>query len=387
MNKLLSKIEPSGIRRFFDIIERFGDVISLGVGEPDFQVDWNIREEAIYCIEKGATRYTSNQGLLELREEISRNIVKNQKIYYDPEREILVTCGVSQGLDLALRTILNPGDEVIIIEPCYVAYKPLTILSYGRPVVLKTSEENSFKIDLDELKRKISNKTKAIILNYPNNPTGMSFSKNELKEIADIANEFNLYIISDEIYDKLTYDRKHITIAKYIKEKVIYLNGFSKAYSMTGFRIGYICCDEELLRNMLKIHQYSMLCAPTISQYAAIEALRNEEKILRKILPEYKARRNYVYKRLNEMGLKAILPDGAFYIFPSIRSIGIESEKFSERLLFEKRVAVVPGNAFGEDYKYNIRISYANDMKKLKIAMDRIEEFVKEILKLKEEIK
>ena len=383
MNKNVQKLKPSGIRRFFEIIERFDDVISLGVGEPDFQVDWNIREQAIYCIEKGATRYTSNQGLLELREEISRNLVKNQNIYYDPEREILITCGVSQALDLTLRAILNPGDEVLIIEPCYVAYKPLVIISYGKPVIVKTYEENSYKIDFDELRKRITDKTRAIIINYPNNPTGISFDKKELEELAEIANEFNLYIISDEIYDKLTYDKKHISIARYIRERVIYLNGFSKAFSMTGFRIGYICCNENILKNILKIHQYSMLCAPTISQYAAIEALRNEDKILSKIIPEYKARRNYVYKRLNEMGLKAVLPDGAFYIFPSIKTLGIDSEKFSERLLFEKRIAVVPGIAFGEDYNYNIRISYANSLEKLKVAMDRIEEFVKDLLKVK----
>ncbi len=383
MNEKLSYIKPSGIRRFFDIIERVKDVISLGVGEPDFQVDWVIREEAIYCIEKGYTNYTSNQGLIELREEISKNIKKNYNIYYDPETEIMITCGVSQALDIALRTILNYGDEIIIPEPCYVAYKPLAILAYANPVVIKTHEENNFKIDLDHLRKLITPRTKAIIINYPNNPTGKSYSKNELKELAEIAEEYDLYIISDEIYDKLTYNGKHIPVAKFIKDRVVYLNGFSKSFAMTGFRIGYVCCNEKILKNMLKIHQYSMLCAPTISQYAAIEALRNEEKILGRILPEYKARRNYVYKRLIEMGFKTILPDGAFYIFPKIENLNVDAEKFSEELLFKKHVAVVPGNAFGDDYIKYIRISYANNMEKLKIAMDKIEEYVKELSVLK----
>ncbi len=383
MNEKLSYIKPSGIRRFFDIIERVKDVISLGVGEPDFQVDWVIREEAIYCIEKGYTNYTSNQGLIELREEISKNIKKNYNIYYDPETEIMITCGVSQALDIALRTILNYGDEIIIPEPCYVAYKPLAILAYANPVVIKTHEENNFKIDLDHLRKLITPRTKAIIINYPNNPTGKSYSKNELKELAEIAEEYDLYIISDEIYDKLTYNGKHIPVAKFIKDRVVYLNGFSKSFAMTGFRIGYVCCNEKILKNMLKIHQYSMLCAPTISQYAAIEALRNEEKILSRILPEYKARRNYVYKRLIEMGFKTILPDGAFYIFPKIENLNVDAEKFSEELLFKKHVAVVPGNAFGDDYIKYIRISYANNMEKLKIAMDKIEEYVKELSVLK----
>ncbi len=379
--KIAEKVKnmpKSGIRKFFDLVIGMENVISLGVGEPDFVTPWNIREAIVYSLEKGYTMYTSNKGLEELREEISRSIEKDYGIYYNPEDEIIVTVGVSEALDLATRAIINPNEKVIVIDPSYVAYKPCVELAHGKALVYSTNIENGFKVDVDELEKIVDENTKAMIINYPNNPTGVTYTKKELEEIADFAVEHDLIIISDEVYDKLTYDSKHVPIASLngIRDRVIYLNGFSKAYAMTGLRIGYACANKHIAEAMLKIHQYTMLCAPITSQFAAIEALKNGKNAVKEMKEEYRRRRNYVYRRLREIGFEVVKPQGAFYVYPRI---GINGEKFAEELLKKKRVAVVPGNAFGSSYRDFIRISFASSIKELKEAFDRIEEFINEI--------
>lgn len=383
MNKFLSEkiktIPPSGIRKFFELVMGVHGVISLGVGEPDFVTPWHIRETSIYSIEKGNTMYTSNFGLLELREEIAKYLKKEYELEYNPKKEILITVGVSEGMDLALRSILNPGDEVIVPEPCYVSYKPCVILANGIPKVMDTKEEDNFQIDVSNLEKLISKKTKAIILSYPNNPTGAIMPKEKLEQISLLAKKYNLIIISDEIYHKLTYENKHTCFPSFkdMKKRTIFLNGFSKTYAMTGWRIGFACANKEIIEAMTKIHQYTMLCAPIMSQFAAIEALKNGEKNFQEMFEEYDRRRRLIVKRLNEIGLPSVEPKGAFYVFSSLRNTNLSSEEFSEKLLFEEKVAVVPGNAFGDCGEGYVRICYASSLSNIEEALKRLEKFVK----------
>ncbi|MCK9555876.1 aminotransferase class I/II-fold pyridoxal phosphate-dependent enzyme [bacterium] len=372
-------LKPSGIREFFDLVIGMDDVISLGVGEPDFATPWNIVESAIYSFENGYTSYTSNKGLFELRNEISKNIKKRYGVNYDPETEILITVGVSEANDLAMRAILNKGDEVIIHEPCYVAYEPLITLSDGKAVIIKTSAENGFKLVPGDIKNVLSEKTKAILFNYPCNPTGASYTKKELTAIANTLKKRDIIVITDEIYGDLTYDFEHIPLITLpgMKEKTLYLNGFSKAYSMTGWRIGYACGPEWLISAMNKIHQYTMLCAPITGQIASIEALKRSYAAVIEMKNEYRRRRNLFIGGLNEIGLQAHMPEGAFYSFASIKKTGMDSKTFAKKLLHSEKVAVVPGTAFGDGYEDFIRMCYATSIDKLKEALLRIGRFVK----------
>jgi len=376
----VAEVSPSGIRKFFELVIGMEDVISLGVGEPDFVTPWHIREACIYALEKGHTTYTSNLGLIELREEIAKKYEKEQNASYLPESEILVTTGVSEAFDIAMRAVLNPGDEVILPEPNYVAYKPCIIFAGGTPVILETRQEDNFRINIDELRKKITKKTKAIILNYPNNPTGATYKKKELEEIADIAVEHELIVISDEIYEKLTYDAKHTSFSSLngMKDQSIILNGFSKAYAMTGLRVGYALAPAKLLECMVKIHQYTMLCAPIIAQIGAIEALRNGESEVERMVKEYNRRRRIIVKRLNELNLPCTMPEGAFYVFPSIENTKMTSEEFSLGLLKKHKVAVVPGNAFGSCGEGFIRCAYAASAEDINLALERVEKYLKE---------
>ncbi len=378
----VKSVPKSGIRKFFELVMGMEDIISLGVGEPDFVTPWHIREACIYSLEKGYTMYTSNYGMLELREELSRSIYNDYGINYDPLTSILVTVGVSEAFDLAIRATINPGDEVIIPEPCYVAYKPCVIFAGGRPVVIPTKVENDFKVLPEEIEEKITPKTKAIVLSYPNNPTGAILDKSEIEGIADVVNEHDLLVISDEVYDKLTYSGKHYSIASLngMKDKVIYLNGFSKAYAMTGWRLGYACGNEKIIEAMMKIHQYAALCAPIMSQMAAIEALRRGRRSYIEMVREYNRRRKLIVKRLNEIGLECFEPKGAFYAFPSIKKTGLSSVEFSEKLLKEEKVAVVPGDVFGDAGRGFIRCAYAASFEDISIALKRIERFSKKFL-------
>ena len=374
MNRKIEEIPPSGIRKFFDLIIGRDDIISLGVGEPDFPVPWHIREAIIYSLEKGYTSYTSNWGLIELREEIAK-YYRKFGVETTPEN-VLITTGVSEGLDLAIRAVVNPGDRVIIPEPCYVSYKPLVILAHGQPEIITTSQESGFKISGEDI-LKLKHDQNAIILGYPSNPTGASYTRKELEEIADAVIEKDLIVISDEIYAELTYKGKHISLASLngMEERVIILNGFSKAFAMTGLRVGFTIAPEKILSAMVKIHQYTMLCAPISAQMGAVEALKTGMKDVEEMREKYDRRRKYFVRRLNDF-LSCTMPEGAFYTFPSIKDTGLSSEEFSERLLFEKNVAVVPGNAFGECGEGFIRCSYATSMEKLKTAIDLMEEFV-----------
>ena len=378
----VTEIPKSGIRKFFELTIGMDDVISLGVGEPDFVTPWHIREACIYSLERGYTMYTSNYGLLELREEISDYTGKLYGLRYNPEDEILVTSGVSEGFDLALRAVLNPRDEVIIPEPCYVSYGPCTTLAGGKPVTVETSVENDFKLMPEDVKKNVTKKTKAIVLSYPNNPTGAVMTKKELEAIADVAVEHDLIVISDEVYDRLTYDGKHTCFATLngMRDRTIYLNGLSKSHAMTGWRLGYAMCSPEILDGMLKIHQYSALCAPITAQMAGIEALRKGERALKEMTGEYNRRRRVIVKRLNDIGLACFEPKGAFYAFPQVESTGLTSEEFSAKLLKEKKVAVVPGNAFGVAGLGFIRCAYAASMEDIEEAMVRIEHFSKKFL-------
>lgn len=375
--KKVQEIKPSGIRKFFDLIIGRKDIISLGVGEPDYPVPWRVREEMIYSLEKGITSYTSNYGLLELREAIAEYYTKFG-LNSNPDN-VLITTGVSEGVDLALRAILNPGDAVLIPEPCYVSYTPLTILAGGKPVSIPTDPD--FKINYERIAQYAKDTSpKAIMINYPNNPTGVSYTRKELEEIADAAVEFDMVVLSDEIYAELSYQDKHISIASLngMEDRTIVLNGFSKAFAMTGFRVGYAIAPEDILSGMLKIHQYSMLCAPVTAQIGALEALRNGDDELERMRTEYLRRRNFFVKKLRTV-LEVNMPEGAFYVFPSIKSTGLSSEEFAEKLLFEKNVAVVPGNAFGECGEGYIRCAYAVSMEKLREAAERIIEFVESL--------
>ncbi|GAV25248.1 aromatic amino acid aminotransferase [Carboxydothermus islandicus] len=379
INPVLRQIPPSGIRKFFDLVANTKGVISLGVGEPDFVTPWYIREEGIYSLEKGYTMYTSNQGLLELREEISRYLLRLTGIVYDPVQEVLVTVGVSEGVDLALRALVSPGDEVLIPEPSYVSYGPTTMLAGGKPVYIRTRPENGFKLTPELLEGVITPKSKILLLCYPNNPTGAVMTADDLAKLLPVIAEHDLLVISDEIYAELTYEGKHVSIASFpgMKERTVILNGFSKAFAMTGWRLGYAAGPKEIIAAMTKIHQYTMLCAPITAQKAAIEALRNQNGAVKKMVEEYNYRRRILVEAFSEMGLRLFEPKGAFYAFPDISATGLSSEEFAEKLLFEEKVAVVPGSAFGPSGEGFIRISYATARKDLIEALKRIKRFVR----------
>ncbi len=381
VSDVTAQIKPSGIREFFDIVYSTPDCISLGVGEPDFTTPWNICDSAIFALKEGHTHYTPNRGLPELCDVISDYLLEKYSLSYDPKSEMIITMGVSQALDLALRSIINPGDEVIVFEPNYVSYTENVSILYGTPIILSTIQEDGFYIDLDELKNAITPKTKAIILNYPCNPSGATLNKDTLSEIAQLALKHNLIIISDEIYAALSYENEHVSIAELenMRERTIYLNGLSKSHAMTGWRIGYVCGPQYLIDIMLKIHQYIALCASSIAQIAAVEAIKNGKNSVIAMKQEYKRRRNYIVQRMNDASLTCHMPKGAFYIFPSIASTGLEGKEFALKLLESKKVAVVPGAAFGDSCKNYIRCSYATSMENLKESMDRIEEFVKQL--------
>jgi len=373
-------VPPSGIREFFDIVYTKPECISLGVGEPDFDTPWNISDSGIYSIKDGYTHYTPNQGLPELREIVVKKLKQTINVSYSPNSEIIITMGVSQGLDLALRSLINPDDEIIIFEPCYVSYKANIEMLHGRAVIVETNSEENFQINTARLEKAITGRTKAILLNYPSNPTGASMTSTKLEEIAKIAVKHDLIVLSDEIYSHITYSGEHFSITSLpdMKERTIYLNGFSKSHAMTGWRLGYVCGPEFFIATMLKIHQYTALCAPIMSQYAAIEALENGDKDVRRMLTEYTRRRNFITSRFNEAGLSCRLPDGAFYVFPDITSTGLSSREFAIELLGSKLVAVVPGNAFGDSGEGHIRCSYATSIENIREALNRIEAFVKE---------
>lgn len=381
LSQRVRELPTSGIRRFFDIVAQMKDVISLGVGEPDFVTPWSIREAAIYSLEQGQTTYTSNYGLLELRQQIGSYLNRLYGVHYKPDDEILVTVGVSEGMDLAMRAILDAGDEVIVPEPCYVSYKPCVSLAGGTPVSIPTTHEQAFRVSVDQIAAVATDRTKAILLGYPSNPTGATMPREDMAAIVDYAHRRNWYIISDEIYDRLTYDEEHICVASLPGgyERTITLNGFSKAYAMTGWRIGYACAPAPILHEMMKIHSYTMLCAPITGQKAAIEALRTGESAVRDMVVEYNRRRRFIVSGLNNMGLKCHMPSGAFYAFPSIESTGLLAEEFAEKLLFEERVAVVPGTAFGAGGEKHIRCSYATGMDKLEIALSRMQSFLEKL--------
>jgi aminotransferase len=374
----VSSISPSGIRKFFDLLSSLEGVISLGVGEPDFVTPWHIREAAIHSLEKGYTMYTSNYGLLELREEIARYLKLHHGLNYHPECEILITVGVSEGFDLALRAILNPGDEVIVPDPCYVAYPACITLAGGTPIPIPTHKDSDFAIKASDIEPRITEKTKAILIGYPANPTGAVMSREELSEIADLARQYNLLVISDEIYARLTYGVEHTCFASLagMKEQTILLNGFSKSYAMTGWRIGYAAASHQLIEAMTKIHQYTMLCAPITAQMAAIEALRSGDSEVEKMTQEYDKRRRIIVKGLNDIGLTCFEPKGAFYAFPSIEATGMSSEEFAEKLLMEEKVAAVPGSAFGQCGEGFLRCCYATSLDSIEEALSRMGRFV-----------
>ncbi|MGB4475869.1 MAG: aminotransferase class I/II-fold pyridoxal phosphate-dependent enzyme, partial [Bacillota bacterium] len=374
----VASLPPSGIRKFFDVASQMEGVISLGVGEPDFVTPWHIIESSYYSVSRGHTSYTSNLGLLELREAISDRIYQKCGLEYNPVDEVLVTTGVSEALDLAVRALVSPGDEVIIIEPCYVSYKACVHLAGGVPVVVDTYVENAFRPDPADIERRITDKTKAIVLSYPNNPTGAVVDRATLVKIAEIAKSHDLIVISDEIYDELTYDGTHTCIASLpgMRERTVLLNGFSKAYAMTGWRIGYVAGNRDIVGAMMRIHQYTMLCAPVMGQKAAIEALTRGEAEMKRMVSEYNRRRRYIVKQLNSIGLTCFEPKGAFYAFPSIRSTGLSSEEFCNRLLMEEQVAVVPGSAFGAAGEGYVRCSYAASLEEIEEAVNRMQRFV-----------
>ncbi|MCR5546055.1 MAG: aminotransferase class I/II-fold pyridoxal phosphate-dependent enzyme [Lachnospiraceae bacterium] len=386
LSNTIVTIKPSGIRKFFDIVSEMDDAISLGVGEPDFDTPWRVRDEAIYSLEQGRTFYTSNAGLKELKEEISLYLNRKYDLNYDPSGEIFVTVGGSEAIDVALRAMLDPGDEVLIPQPSYVSYEPCTILANGTPVIINLKEENEFRLTAKELEEAITDKTKILVLPFPNNPTGAIMEKKDLEAIAEVIIKHDIFVLTDEIYSELSYGKEeHVSIASLpgMKERTIYINGFSKAFAMTGWRLGYACGPKEVIAQMLKIHQFAIMCAPTTSQYAAVEALRSCDDEVAAMKEEYNGRRRYLVKRFKEMGLKCFEPYGAFYIFPSIKEFGMTSEEFATKFLASKKVAVVPGTAFGDSGEGFIRISYAYSLEQLKLALDRMEEFINELREAK----
>jgi aminotransferase len=380
-SKLVNEIRPSGIRKFFDLASSMDNIISLGVGEPDFTTPWVIREACISSLERGYTTYTANAGMYELRVEIANYMKKEFQLYYNPDDEIIVTVGASEALDIALRAIVDPGDEVIVVEPTFVSYAPLVTLAGGTPISVGTTAKTNFRLTPAQLLNAITPRTKAIMLSFPNNPTGSTMTRDELEEISKIVEEHDLIVISDEIYAELTYDSKHASIAniKGMKERTIIISGFSKAFAMTGWRLGFATAPADLLSAMLKIHQYSMMCAPTMAQHAAIEALKNGMEDVKKMVQSYKQRRNFIVKSFQEIGIPCHVPGGAFYVFPSIKGTGLTSEQFAEQLLIEERVAVVPGDVFGNGGEGHIRCSYATSLDNLKEAVIRIERFIKKL--------
>ncbi|MBQ9375452.1 MAG: aminotransferase class I/II-fold pyridoxal phosphate-dependent enzyme [Ruminococcus sp.] len=384
-NKVLSKtaieMKPSGIRKFFDIAQSIDDIISLGVGEPDFKTPWKIREAAISSLKLGRTVYTANAGLMELREEISKYFKRTIGMTYSPVDEIVVTVGGSEAIDISIRTIVEPGDEVLIVEPCFVCYAPIVSLSGGIPVSIETKAENEFRLTPDELREKITDKTKLLILPYPNNPTGAIMEKSDLEAIAEVLRETDIMVISDEIYSELTYSGKHCSIAQIdgMRERTVVINGFSKSFAMTGWRLGFMAGPKEVIKHSLKLHQYAIMSSPTTSQYAAIVALQSCEKDIQMMRDEYNMRRRYIVDAFNKLGLDCFTPQGAFYVFPCIKSTGMTSDEFCEKLVYSKKVAVVPGTAFGKCGEGFIRVSYAYSINHLKEAVKRIGEFLEEI--------
>jgi aminotransferase len=374
----IAGIEPSGIRKFFDVVSEMPDAISLGVGEPDFDTPYSVREEGIYALEKGRTFYTSNAGLKELREEIARYLSRKYSLSYDPIHEIMVTVGGSEAIDVALRCMVDPGDEVLIPTPCYVSYLPCAVMADAVPKFIELKAENQFKLTRQELENSITDKTKILILAYPNNPTGAIMTKEELEELVPVIIENDLFVISDEIYSELTYENKHCSIASLpgMRERTVTINGFSKAFAMTGWRLGYACAPRGIMEQMVKLHQFAIMCAPTNSQFAAIEALKNCDGDVERMVEAYNQRRRYLLNAFREMGIECFEPFGAFYVFPSIAKFGMTSEEFATRLLNEQKLAVVPGTAFGACGEGFVRISYAYSIENLKVGIDRIRKFI-----------
>lgn len=385
LSKTITTIEPSGIRKFFDIVSEMDDAISLGVGEPDFDTPWHIRDEGIYSLEKGRTFYTSNAGLKELKIEISKYLDRRFGLSYDYNKEMLVTVGGSEAIDIAMRAMLDPQDEVLIPQPSYVSYVPCCVLANGTPVPIELKAENEFRLTAEELEAAITPKTKLLVMPFPNNPTGAVMEKKDLEAVAEVVKKHDLFVLSDEIYAELTYLDNHVSIASIpgMRERTIVINGFSKSHAMTGWRLGYACGPEVIIKQMLKIHQFAIMCAPTTSQYAAVEALRNGDEDVAMMREEYNGRRRYVLERFKEMGLSCFEPFGAFYAFPCIKDLGMTSDEFVTKLLQTKKVAVVPGTAFGACGEGFLRISYAYSLDDLRIALDRVAEFVTEIREIK----
>ena len=385
LSKTITTIEPSGIRKFFDIVSEMDDAISLGVGEPDFDTPWHIRDEGIYSLEKGRPFYTSNAGLKELKIEISKYLDRRFGLSYDYNKEMLVTVGGSEAIDIAMRAMLDPQDEVLIPQPSYVSYVPCCVLANGTPVPIELKAENEFRLTAEELEAAITPKTKLLVMPFPNNPTGAVMEKKDLEAVAEVVKKHDLFVLSDEIYAELTYLDNHVSIASIpgMRERTIVINGFSKSHAMTGWRLGYACGPEVIIKQMLKIHQFAIMCAPTTSQYAAVEALRNGDEDVAMMREEYNGRRRYVLERFKEMGLSCFEPFGAFYAFPCIKDLGMTSDEFATKLLQTKKVAVVPGTAFGACGEGFLRISYAYSLDDLRIALDRVAEFVTEIREIK----
>ena len=378
LSKKIVDIEPSGIRKFFDIVNEMPGAISLGVGEPDFDTPYIVREAGIYSLEKGRTFYTSNAGLKDLRVEISRYIEKKYQLEYDADNEIMVTVGGSEAIDVALRCMVDPGDEVLIPQPCYVSYVPCAVMADAKPVIIELKEENEFKLTKEELLESITDKTKILILAYPNNPTGAIMTREELAQLVPVIIEKDLFVISDEIYAELTYDNTHCSIASFpgMKERTVVINGFSKAFAMTGWRLGYACAPKQIMSQMIKLHQFAIMCAPTNSQFAAVEALRSCDEEVRKMVEAYNQRRRFLLNAFKEMGIDCFEPYGAFYVFPSIKKFKMTSDEFANRLLAEQKLAVVPGTAFGASGEGFVRISYAYSIENLKVGLERIEKFI-----------
>ena len=376
-----AEIKPSGIRKFFDIVSEMKDAISLGVGEPDFDTPWHIRDEGIYSLEKGRTFYTSNAGLKELKIEICNYLKRKQGITYDYNHEVLVTVGGSEAIDIAMRAMINPGEEVLIPQPSYVSYEPCAILADAKPVIINLKAENEFRLTARELRDTITDKTKLLVLPFPNNPTGAIMERKDLEEIAEVIIEKDIYVLSDEIYSELTYKGEHVSIASLpgMQERTILINGFSKAYAMTGWRLGYACGPREIIGQMTKIHQFAIMCAPTTSQYAAVEALKNGDEDVKEMRTAYNQRRRFLMNAFKEMGLECFEPYGAFYVFPCIKEFGMTSDEFATRFLEEEKVAVVPGTAFGDSGEGFLRISYAYSLENLKVAIGRLERFVNKL--------
>ena len=381
LSKKIVQVQPSGIRKFFDVAAEMDDVISLGVGEPDFDTPWRIREEGIFSLERGRTFYTSNAGLQELRDEICKYLERKIHVSYDPKKETMVTVGGSEAIDVALRCMLDPGDEVLIPQPSYVSYLPCTVMADGVPVIVELKHENEFKLTVEDLESKISERTKILVMPFPNNPTGSIMTKEDLEPIAEFVKTHDLYVLSDEIYSELSYKGEHVSIASLpgMRDRTIVINGFSKGFAMTGWRLGYCCGPEVILKQMIKLHQFAIMCAPTNSQYAAVEGLRSCEDEVTEMRKSYNQRRRFLMHEFARMGLECFEPFGAFYVFPSIREFGMSSEEFAERLLMEEKVAVVPGTAFGACGEGFLRISYAYSLEDLKVALGRLGHFIERL--------